>query len=255
MTSRAVAAALALLLPSGSVWSAAAAGGQERKPAFDVVSVRQIDPSVRRPPKQNVSANGVFEARNTVAALVITTYSLDPARVVGLPAWATTDVFDISARSDSKVSGLEMRPLVASLLEDRFGLRFHMEQRPIAHFELRHAQLEGKPGPPLPSREDCGKRSSPPPAGTTPLFGICGPISGVVLTLSSVLQRPVLDKTGLAGVFDLALFLPADEPRDLGVSVSSVRSAVRDQWGLALESVEGPLGVMVIDALQRPTEN
>jgi uncharacterized protein (TIGR03435 family) len=256
MTSRAVSAAsLALLLASGSAWSSAGARGQEPKPAFDVVLVRRLDPSAPRSPRQNIAANGVFEARNTVAALVITTYSMDPARVVGLPDWARTEVYDISARSASTLSSVALRPLVQSLLEDRFGLRFHTEQRPMAHFELRHAQLDGTPGPPLPSTAECGTRSSPPPAGTTFVFGSCSQIPAFAMMLSGALQRPVIDRTGLAGVYELAVFLPADEPRDLGISAPALRRALREHWGLALESTEGPLDVMVIDALQRPTEN
>jgi len=100
-----------------------------------------------------------------------------------------------------------------------------------------------------------------PPAGrvfasSTAIIGSTVPVSQLVYSLSQRLDRPVIDKTGLKGLFDFRLEFaplqpsaPSDDPRP------SVFAAIQEQLGLRLVSTRGPVDVVVVDSIQRPTAN
>jgi uncharacterized protein (TIGR03435 family) len=181
--------------------------------------------------------------------------------------------------------------LMRSLLAERFKLSVHPEKREMPIYELMVARRDGKLGPELrPSTIDCraiiearkaqGQKPEPPKAGERPQCGArvgfgelaAGgqPLFELISLLSSTVQRNVVDRTGLSGNFDIYLRwtpdqlprrpagTPADQPfRMNGLEIDpngpSIFAALQEQLGLKLESARGPVEVLVIDHVERPT--
>ena len=236
--------------------ASAVVAGQGTKPAFDVVSIKKVDMSQRLPPLPSISTGGVFQIRANVMTLIFAAYGLPPYRISGLPRWALTDGYDITARTATDTPRAGMQLMVQSLLAERFKLVHHTEPREMAYVALRLAP-GGRPGTHLRAIESCEKRPDSPalPAGMTFAFAGCGAMETVAMTTSMQVQQPVIDHTGMTGTFDYVLFMPADEPRDLGPSLASITAQVRAQWGLLLEPTKGRLDVLVVDSVEPPSPN
>jgi uncharacterized protein (TIGR03435 family) len=163
-----------------------------------------------------------------------------------------------------------MAPFIESLLEDRFQLKAHRETRDLPVYELVIAKSGLKM-----------KRSADPPPNSSfsgslarrSLTGTAQPLGQLINFLAAELREPVIDKTGLMGLFDYALqwaadvnrgpVVTADRPLPTGTSSPTpedvggptIFTALQEQLGLKLESTKGPVEVLVIDSVQRPTEN
>ena len=162
------------------------------------------------------------------------------------------------------------------MLQDRFRLKAHHEQRQLPVYELTLANGQSKmkavdaptPGveeaegpPPQPCRDGLLPANFKPRASrvfvnSCAIVGSAVPITQLIYVLSQRLDRPVIDKTNLKGLFDFRLefapvqpFAPSDDPRP------SVFAAIQEQLGLRLVSTRGPVDVVVIDSIQKPTEN
>lgn len=202
-----------------------------------------------------------------------------------------TDRFDVQARMSGDVKSIprpEQQEMIRALLEDRFQMKVHKETRELQVYTLvvsrsgklkRSADqtppdLTGKAlltfdaSVPL-SRGAVKVTQSLTQAGwaLSVMSGSAVPISVLVSRLESNTGRRVIDKTGLTGLYDFNLeFIPdymtvttgapgvsPQEPADRGGP--SIFDAVQDQLGLKLESAKAPREVLVIDSVQRPTEN
>ena len=183
-----------------------------------------------------------------------------------------TDRFDIEANAEADAGVIpteEMQLMVRSLLEDRFQLKAHFENRELPIYEL----VVAKNAPKIKLAED----QNPVTPVTTRQIAMPGPggialtISNTAITLSdfaTLLQqyagRPIVDKTSLRGLFDVKLQFSVDVGgpsvgTQLGLppdpSGPSIFTAVQEQLGLRLERARGPVEVLVIDSVQKPTEN
>jgi uncharacterized protein (TIGR03435 family) len=231
--------------------------------------------------------------------LIVQSYGIQPSQLIGGPDWLTTDRWDIQLRADSAVTPQQVNALMQQMLADRFKLVVHRETRELPVFELRLAREDGKPGPELePAAVDCspqgrGRPGGPPPPAAGPGGRVAGPgvgalpgggcmmmmtmgrlqVAGQPLSrltdfLSNQMGRPVIDKTGLTGSFDLTLSWTPDGGRGGGFAPPPglelppidpngppLVTALQEQLGLKVESVRGPIEVLVIDSVQQPTEN
>jgi uncharacterized protein (TIGR03435 family) len=235
-----------------------------------------------------VPNGGHFSAANYPAATYIAfayefSGSQQEALLSQLLHWATTDHYDIQAQTDgspAKDTKDQMRLMMRSLLADRFKLKLHFETREAPVFALM-AVKPGKPAPllqPHPKDESCAAPPSNQPASQFP--AICGGLlqmrpsaPGLVrfgarnvtmefianlLVSMGALDRPVLDQTGLAGTFDFALEYVYQPPGgDLRTDLPGLLfiDALREQLGLKLESQKAPTEILVIDHVERPSEN
>lgn len=185
---------------------------------------------------------------------------LRPEQVVGAPDWLWSERYDINAVAPAadavgeSPTFIRMRPYLQSLLEDRFHLRTHRETRDLPIYALVRAGKDGAPGPGL-SRSpiDCVKD----PAKCGFMGGPVGRIRAEALTsdllmqlLGSATGRVVVDRTGLQGPFAVNLEWSPDQSSP---DKPSIFTAVQEQLGLKLESTRGPVGVLVIDRVERPT--
>jgi uncharacterized protein (TIGR03435 family) len=243
-------------------------------PSFEVASVKLNktgDPQ-SVPPMQ--PGGRVTLTNRTLRSLVQFAYSpIEQIQIVGGPEWVDRDRFDILAitggnpargRATAELSRLMLR----SLLADRFGLKIRKESRELPVYALTVARSDGRLGPGLRPRLDLNcenfvpPKGLPDPNGNTPLCGYMrgGPgtltYRGVTLSLlagaftSGRVDRVVIDRTGLSGVFDVDLTWATD---NTSVDAPFIFTAVQEQLGLKLEPTRAPIEVLVIDGAQLPS--
>jgi uncharacterized protein (TIGR03435 family) len=272
--SRWLSSGVAIVLLSSVIASPTA---QTSKPIFEVVSVKKRDPARPQPIMQllsnpSVRQNGRYYVPDaTVASLIEDGYDVRDFQVIDGPDWMRKDLFEVNARAAGEASREQMRPMVQSLLEERFKLVVRKAQREMTYFELLPVRSDGVLGPNLQQRDDCrDPNTRPNRPRETPVGGIrtsgCGSMSVIAMLATRAVGVPVIDKTGLVGTFDFFLFASPDSVRDRSLPASpdgravdpnlpSFRDGLRDQLGLKLESARGPLEVLVIESVQQPTEN
>jgi bla regulator protein BlaR1 len=212
------------------------------------------------------------------------------AKISGGPSWINSDRYEINAKAEGNPgNGMMNGPMLQALLEDRFKLKVHRETREVSMYALTVA----KGGPKLQSFKEgsCAPRTlpvAPLPPGQT----FCGPsflvrrgptltqeLHGISLEefskmLDGMLDRPVIDKTGISGRFDFHLEFVPDEaimPTSSRIGLDpdadsvaapanfaegpSIFTAFREQLGLKLEPTKGPGKFLVIDSVERPSGN
>jgi len=265
-------------------------------PTFEVASVK---PTRSRPGPLRIETlpGGRFVATNvTLRALIQNAYRLQLFQVIGGPAWLSFDRFDIVAKAEA-VDGDQIaanepgRPsrtqlMLRALLADRFKLTIRAESRELSMYALVVARSDGRLGSALQqAATDCraqttaaaGSVVKAPPAsangkpcgiqvglGSLTMGGAS--LAQVASALSGLLDRTVVDRTGLAGAFDAALkwtpdestpgmaqkakYVPAIDPNG-----PSIFTAVQEQLGLKLDPTKGPVDVLVVVSAQPPSPN
>ncbi len=261
------------------------------RPRFEVASVK---PSPGRGFMMVRPLPGRLTADASVRLLMQNAYTVQPFQIAGGPDWVGSERYSIEATAGGNSGRARMFLMLQSLLEDRFHLKIHRESRELPVYALVAARnglklpapKEGgceSPAPGSPS-EWAGGRMPPPgqaqaPAAPCGTVRIALEMSGarmegakiampeLVRTLSLALGRAVEDRTGFTGLFDVRLdFLPdqtteALPPPPPGSAAAldsrypSIVTALQEQLGLRLESARGPVDVIVIDHIERPTAN
>jgi uncharacterized protein (TIGR03435 family) len=267
---------------------APSARAQSSRPQFEVTSVKPSAPGQQG--LMEMQPNGRFVAYAATVRNLTTAYRMRNFQVVGGPGWIDTDRYDIEARAeegsispatgfpDPNVPGpIEIR--IQSLLENRFQLQVHRETRELPVYELLVAkggskmklsddqtvQLRASGDPPPPERAGSLPRGSM-RAGRGNLETNALPFTNFVSALSGITGRKVVDKTGLIGFYDIKLqWTPDPVPADAAAprpevppvdsNGPSLFTAIQEQLGLKLESAKGPVEVLVIDSVSKPTEN
>jgi uncharacterized protein (TIGR03435 family) len=209
------------------------------------------------------------------------------AMLANLPKWITTDRYEIEARAAGNPTKDQMRLMVQSLLAERFHLALHLETREAAIFTLTLAK-PGRPGPKLrPHSEGPACDAAVDPAVVFPpicdvqglrlqpgRMALAGSRNSTLDVIASslpglgALGRPVVNQTGLDGKYDFTLEwfdeAGAFPRRTTGPGAQDVApepqgpgflAAFCDQLGLKLESSKGPVQFMVIDHVERPSDN
>lgn len=179
--------------------------------------------------------------------------------IVG-PDWIFRERFDIVASAGRDATNAEMGIMIRSLLEDRFKLRAHVERQEQPVWELVLARSDGALGPDLiPHRGVCGPSAVPPcgvSASREAVRGVGVRIERIAgFFTSSVEGRRVFDKTGLTGIYDFKLvYRPPDVSRP-DDNRPTLFTALEEQLGLKLVAARGVVDVLIVDHIERPTEN
>jgi uncharacterized protein (TIGR03435 family) len=244
---------------------------------FDVASIRLAPPpdanfhvSVSSPPHSSR-----FEATNLpMKALLQIAYGFD-APVVDVPDWTTNTFYDIRARSDETADArlakltdnevrLEKRNAIRVLLAERLGLKTHLETRNSSIYHL----VVGKGGVkmqavPAPAPPADGAAPPPPPANVQAhgsqhgleFVGSNASMRAITGALSSMVEAPVVDKTGLTGTYNYTLQFGREWSANDPESWPSIFTAVQEQLGLKLDAMHESVPNLVIDHITKPTEN
>ena len=244
-------------------------------PALDVISVKPNKSGSRG------MSMGPMSATNVPVHLLLTqAYHLYDDQLIGEPAWAKTDRFDVNgkvAASDeatvAKLTQEQKRVFFQQMLKERFGLVVHHETRELPEYALVVAKggakiEEGKPdtSSPADNRIHGGSRMSMERGRMKFEDGGDG-LDFLLQILSSQTGRAVVNKTGLTGKYSFTLTwspqMGAEMPRGGAEGEASAATdtapdlftAIQEQLGLKLEPMKGPVDVVVIDHIERPGEN
>jgi len=239
------------------------------KPEFVVATIKPSRPDA---PRGGYGFRGqdVTTTNVTVNWMIKLAYNLHARQIVGGPAWLDSAKYDTVGRPDTpgQPSRDQMKLMIQKLLVDRFQLRFHIEKRELPVY----AMVAPKTGTKLtPSAGDpnafpgIGFNQGP---GVLSLVGRNTTLDGVANGLqSNVLDRPVVNQTGLTGRYDFLLrFTPdASQIANFGGlppgnaadsdAPPDIFSAFQQQLGLKLEPTKAFVDVMVIERIERPSEN
>jgi uncharacterized protein (TIGR03435 family) len=216
--------------------------------SFDVVSIRAVPPD---------TVGGISEPAGTefrahampLAVLVQMAFGTNPNQMV-IPGWAQGVKFDIAAKTGSEVplTYEQMKPLMQKMLGDRFGMTYHRETREMQGYGMVAAKsglklMAARPGSSKVGEGRPGTIDLP----NTTMKGLAG-------MLTAMLERPVADKTGAAGDYEVKLrFAPRDDAES---ALPSIFTALQEELGVKLEPAKVPVEVVVIDHLEKaPTEN
>ena len=258
----------------GSLLAAATLAAQNPPVEFDVVSIKR-SPDDARGGGLGTSPDGAFTMRNQPIRSILLFGSPVPVREMeGYPDWVARDTYDIVAKPPAGSTRQQTAAMMRRMLEERFKLRGHVEERERATFGLVLLRSDGRLGPQLtPSTLDCNAPVPPRTAQDPPAppatrcggsFGEDSIVSGgmrivdVLPFFSNMAGRPVIDRTGLTGFFALTLRWsppPAPNAAAPASDFPEFLTAVQEQLGLKLQPERTTLPVFVVDSIERPSEN
>ncbi|HUI79968.1 MAG TPA: TIGR03435 family protein [Bryobacteraceae bacterium] len=272
-----VGAALLLAITASSAFAQ-----QNRR--FEVASIK---------PSQNrnfigmdLRPGGRLMANGPLALLVANAYRMKHFQILGGPAWINSDLYSVDARAEEAASRAEMLLALQALLADRFKLNIERQTRVLGVYVLTIGQSgvkrellsaggcsaaePDKPvGPPQLGQLPCGRVTMMFSRERTQLEGRHVSIADLIERLSSFVDRPIIDKTGYSGTLDVKLeftpdqaalgffggLLPPAQPSPPDENAISLSTAAREQLGLKLESAKGPVNVIMIRHVERPSVN
>ncbi len=234
-----------------------------------VFEVATIKPSKPDTPGKIITFRGraLITVNTTLTDLLSFVQGVHAEQIANAPAWMASDKYDITAQPEA--TGLpnerQLKAMLQKLFEDRFKLTLHRDKKELAVYAL----TAGKTAPKL-------TRSERDPNGLPGLFfKQIGNLQAMNANLSdlaallqgTVLDRPVVDRSGVAGRYDFTLLWTPDESQFKGMGIRvptptgdpnappGLFTAIQEQLGLRLESTRAAADVIVIDRVERPSEN
>ena len=233
--------------------------------AFDVATIKPVGPDDGK--GRFITMQGIhrFVVKDyTLKLLIAAAYDLNPKTISGGPAWVESDHYNILAETPGEVrpSHDEQMTMLRALITDRFKLTFHREAKDFSIFELQVI----KSGPKL---KPAAAPDQPPAVGPGVVYPqrIVLPARNATmgdftsLLQRAILDRPVVDKTGLPGRYDFDLEWAPDETQfggDVPVASADAPSpplfrAIQDQLGLRLVATRGPVDALIVNTAEHPS--
>jgi uncharacterized protein (TIGR03435 family) len=237
----------------------------DANPVFEVATIK-----LSRPDTQGKGIRVVgrrFTTTNTsLSDLITLAYGLHPHQIAGAPSWVESDRYDLAAEfeADGQPSDAQWKKALQKLIADRFKLTVHRDRKELSVYAI----VVGKTGPKLTKSE-----GDPNGLPTTLLRGLgvltvrnatIADLAG--LMQAAILDRPVVDQTGLTGRFDFTLTWTPDEFQFGGLGIKAppatnndaapdLFTAIQEQLGLRLESTKAQADILVVDHVEKPSEN
>jgi uncharacterized protein (TIGR03435 family) len=231
---------------------------------FDISTVKPSDPgAVGR--EEQMTARQWSTANTTLIYLLERAYGIQSNQIIGAPAWASTDKYDVTAKTsaDGRATDGQMKRMFRELLTERFNIRSHWVRKQLKVYEI----VLARDGPKLTMSEEQGdaheNNHETPGAHTFVNFSMAN--LGDALG-RYYLGRPVLDKTGLKGRYNFTLNWTLDEFQQGVQGIKPAQpegtdanpdlfAAIRQQLGLKLKPAKDTIDVLVIDYVDRPRAN
>jgi uncharacterized protein (TIGR03435 family) len=224
-----------------------AQNGTTAEPQFEVASVKPSAPGSRGPTIYNPTRGRFAIDSITTKALIAYAYDVREFQISGGPNWVGSEEYNIVAKPQGEPSNEKILAMTRSLLAERFNLTLHHESKEMPVLALTVA----KGGPRLHPSEATGGPEVRGGRGRLVARNVTMGMLAAQLA-GRVLDRPVLDRTEIAGKFDVDLEWTPVERADLGPSIFT---ALQEQLGLKLETQKGVVDVLVIDHVERPSAN
>ncbi|HTM02101.1 MAG TPA: TIGR03435 family protein [Vicinamibacterales bacterium] len=247
---------------------------QSSEPAFEVASVKHVvNPQMHG---FVIEPGGRLRVVGMSATTLIKQVAADRP-VVGLPDWADDELFDIVAAppTGTKASTMQVLAMLRTLLRTRFALRTHPELRDTPVYVLSATGSPSSRTGLKASTTNCddfrtGLSGQPESnaGGRCAVLAREGGVAGTARYLLAgrsmdrlaadlhrvgLVDRPVVNRTGIDGIFDVEIEFTRAEPRESATAAISVFTAVREQLGMKLEPAAAPIETLVIDSIERPT--
>jgi len=196
----------------------------------------------------------------SLVGLVSYAYDVEEFLISGGPAWASshdlygTDRYDVVGVAEGNPPLAQFRSMLQALLKERFQLSAHRATKNVPAYALVQNEGGAKLKPSVlgegqsPSTWTSGRQESKYEAKAVTM-------EALTFVLRTAAGRPVVDRTGLKGAYAFTLQYAAGTAPDAAVTAPSIFTAVREQLGLKLESVVVPFDGLVIDKVERPSEN
>jgi uncharacterized protein (TIGR03435 family) len=238
-------------------------------PAFEVATIKPNDSGAVGMQVLTFRGRQFMTVNSSLADLMMFAYGVQRRQIVGAPEWIGRDRYDITATSDQegRPSADQVRVMIRKLLADRFALKFHREKREMPAFVLTVAKDGAKVKESQPNGNLHGIGMQPAPTGAL-LFANNAPVSAFTSFLQSmVLDRPVVDETGLTARYDLTVtFTPDDsmfggqslgfpKPADGVEPAPGLFEAMQQQLGLKLVAEKTQVDVLAVDGVAKPSAN
>jgi uncharacterized protein (TIGR03435 family) len=236
-------------------------------PSFDVATIKPNNSGVLIMQDLRIEGRRFVTRNSSLGDLIAFAYRVQVKQIVGAPDWLNQDRYDITGvpGGEDTPSMTQVGIMVQRLLEERFKLTFHHETREMPAYVLTIAKNGPKLTPPASPGPMPTIGFRPAPNGLTLLD-----LNGTVAAFASVLQimvldRPVVDQTGIAGRFDVQVTFTPDEsefkgqrmvpPTDAASAAPGLFDAVQQQLGLKLSAQKPQVDVISIDHVERPSPN
>jgi uncharacterized protein (TIGR03435 family) len=237
-------------------------------PGFEVATIRPSDPAS---PGQIITLRGaeIITTNVTVHDLINLAYWLHPKQLAGGPAWTESDKFDLAGKPDApgQPNIDQMKMMLQKLLADRFQLKFHFEKRDLSVYAIGIAKTGAKITKSQDDPKGFPSWSFGRTASGTRLTFRNAPLSQVTAVLQNSMDKPVVDQSGLSERYDFTVTFTPDPAQaaliggppppaaDNPDAAPDLFTAFQQQLGLKLESTKAPIDVMVIDKVEKPSEN
>ncbi|HET7099977.1 MAG TPA: TIGR03435 family protein, partial [Terriglobia bacterium] len=240
----------------------------DANPGFEVATIKPARPEGRF--SLTVNRSGMLNTTSTtVADLIKFAYDLHPRQITKGPAWLESEKYDITAKPDTEgiPNPTQLKLMVQKLLKERFQLTFHNEKKELSVYAITVT----KTGPKLTKNESGG--NLPGYGGGRGTFIVRN--SSIAefghILQANILEQPVVDQTGLGATrYDFTLKWTPDPsqsqiggpappnappPADNADTPPDIFTAFQQQLGLKLENTKAPVDVMVVDRLEKPSDN
>jgi len=238
---------------------------------FDVATIKPNAENdnrvmIRMQPGGRFTASGV-----TLRQLISQAYNVRDFQISGGPGWISAERYDINAKAEGlpdRVPPEVLRPMLRALIEERFKLKTHKDSKDMPVYAL----VVAKNGHKLtPTKVEGGQGQMMMRMGRGQINANKVSMAVLANQIAQQLGRTVIDKTDLKGDFDIVLEWtpeaghggggpvggpqPGDGPPPAGGNGPTIFTALQEQLGLRLESTKGPVDILVIDDVSKPTEN
>ena len=243
----------ALILLAMFISATTAQAHAQTQPAFAVASIRPATEAVRfESDGETKLLPGIVRMHDvTIETCIKWAYGVQRAQVSG-PRLLTSERYDITAKADDPATVDQMKAMMRTLLAERFKLAFHQEKKELRSFAL----LVIKSGPKLkqagvdevPDRQNSSMGSS---AHAITMQELADFLSGPV-------QKPVVDKTGLPGRWDFSFDFTkymTDPPKSLDDYLLVLNETIQGELGLKLDPQKNIVDIMVVDHVEKASEN
>lgn len=239
---------------------------------FEVATIKPSAPGGRGGGIRPLPGGERYQATNmNVKGIMTVAWRIKADQITGGPAWLDSDRFDMNAKAEKPSTVDELHEMLKNLLTEQFKLRLHTETKEMPVYAL----TVDKGGPKMTPHEaqsagdpwiDVAGDSQPGEFLKTKWHATFSPMNYFAFRLSQIMDRPVIDQTGLKGGFDFDLAFTRDLPPGIrdgamlnGVTIDTsgptIFDAVQKQLGLKLERQKGPVEILAIDGAEKPAGN
>lgn len=267
---RIAAATLAAIgLATGQLARAQAPVATDTTLKFDVASLKPSPPGGNSSGIHPDPGGRTYRATNTTLKYMLTVaYRIRAGQIASGPAWMDTDRYDMIANAERPSSVDELHTMLKNLLAERFQLKFHMETKEMPVYALTVDKSGAKLTPH--EAQNAGE-SLIEVWSSQPLHmkvkATSAPMDYLAFRLAERMDRPVFDQTNIKGGYDFNLAYTLEPPATMQVGMvghngipidfsgPTIFEALRQQLGLRLEPRKGPVEIMIVDRVEKPSEN